>query len=63
VRSLGSERLRLTVSVDNQPAQALYRRCGYAHTGVPPGHVKGTVQIRTGPIVVDTVLLAWEKQL
>lgn len=62
-RHLGFDRLRLTVSVDNEPAQALYRLCGYADTGVAPKRVKGTVQIRTGPIEVDAVLLTWEKQL
>jgi GNAT superfamily N-acetyltransferase len=62
-RRLGFDRLRLTVSVDNEPAQALYHRCGYANTGAPPRHVKGTVQIRSGPIEVDDTLLTWEKHL
>jgi GNAT superfamily N-acetyltransferase len=63
VRRLGFDRLRLTVSVDNAPAQAVYRQCGYLDTGLPPHRVKGTVQIRTGPLEVDDTLLTWEKRL
>jgi ribosomal protein S18 acetylase RimI-like enzyme len=63
VRSLGSDRMRLSVSADNKPAQALYRRCGYHDVGVPPRHVQGTVQVRTGPIEVDDIILTWEKKL
>jgi len=62
-RSLGFDRMRLTVSADNEPAKALYRRCGYHDVGVPPRHVQGTIQIRTGPIEVDDILLTWEKKL
>jgi GNAT superfamily N-acetyltransferase len=62
-RGLGFDRLRLTVSVDNTSAQAVYRKCGYFDTGLPPRHVEGTVQIRTGPIEVDVTLLTWEKLL
>jgi ribosomal-protein-alanine N-acetyltransferase len=59
----GSDRLRLTVSIDNEPARALYRSLGYADAGVPPKRVQGTVQLRTGPIEVDDTLLTWEKRL
>ena len=59
----GFGRLRLTVSVDNLAAQALYRSCGFADTGEPPRRVLGTVQIRTGPIEVDDTLVTWEKLL
>jgi RimJ/RimL family protein N-acetyltransferase len=62
-RGLGFERVRLTVSADNEPAQALYRRCGYHDVGAPPRRVQGTIQIRTGPIQVDDILLTWEKKL
>ncbi|MDQ1475251.1 MAG: hypothetical protein QOE62_480 [Actinomycetota bacterium] len=62
-RARGFDRLRLDVSVDNAPAQALYRRCGYASTGAPPRRVTGTIQLRTGPIEVDDTLLVWEKRL
>lgn len=62
-RSRGFARLRLGVSVDNAPAQALYRRCGYVDAGVAPKRVKGTIEIRTGPIEVDDTILTWEKRL
>jgi ribosomal protein S18 acetylase RimI-like enzyme len=62
-RARGLERLRVTVSVDNQPAQALYRKLGYLDSGVPPRRVQGTIQIRTGPLEVDDTLLTWEKAL
>jgi [ribosomal protein S18]-alanine N-acetyltransferase len=55
--------LRITVSADSEPAQALYRRLGYIDTGLPPVRVQGVVQIRTGPLEVDDTLLTWEKRL
>jgi GNAT superfamily N-acetyltransferase len=59
----GHTRLTLTVSVDNEAAQALYRKLGYRDTGLPPRRVTGTVQIRTGPLEVDDTLLTWERTL
>src|SRR5712691_5472542 len=59
----GFDRLQITVSVDNEPAQALYRTLGYADTGAPPRRVRGTILIRTGPLEVDDTLLTWEKRL
>jgi ribosomal protein S18 acetylase RimI-like enzyme len=55
--------LRVTVSVDNGAAQALYRSLGYRDSGLPPKRVTGTVEIRTGPLEVDDTLLTWEKKL
>lgn len=62
-RTRGFDRLRLGVGVDNTAAQTLYRQCGYVDAGVAPKHVKGTIQIRTGPIEVDDTILTWEKRL
>jgi ribosomal protein S18 acetylase RimI-like enzyme len=59
----GRDRLRIAVSVENKPAQALYRACGYVDAGLPPKRVEGTIEIRTGPIEVDDTLLTWEKRL
>ena len=59
----GFDRLRVTVSVDNAAAQALYRRLGYGDAGLPPRRVLGTVMIRSGPLAVDDTLLTWEKRL
>lgn len=59
----GFSRLRLTVSIDNEAAQTLYRGLGYRDAGVPPKRVQGTIQIRTGPLEVDDTLLTWEKAL
>jgi ribosomal protein S18 acetylase RimI-like enzyme len=59
----GFARVRLTVSVDNVAAQALYRRCGYGDVGIAPRRVQGTIHIRTGPIEVDDTLLIWEKSI
>jgi RimJ/RimL family protein N-acetyltransferase len=59
----GFDRLRLTVSVDAAPAQALYRKLGYVDAGVPPQRVQGPIRIRTGTIEVDDTLLTWEKPL
>jgi ribosomal protein S18 acetylase RimI-like enzyme len=62
-RERGFDRLRLGVSVDNAPAQALYRRCAYGDVGIAPKRLKETVQLRTGPFAVDDVWLIWEKLL
>ncbi len=62
-RKRGFDRLRVTVSVDNAAAQALYRTLGYRDAGVPPRRVLGTVMIRTGPLEVDDTLLTWDKRL
>jgi GNAT superfamily N-acetyltransferase len=62
-RERGFDRLRLSVGVENAPAQALYRRCGYVDSGVPPKRVQGTILLRTGPLEVDDTLLTWEKRL
>ena len=62
-RARGFDRLRLTVGIDNALAQALYRHCGYADTGIPPRRVRGTILLRTGPLEVDETLLTWEKPL
>jgi len=59
----GADRLRLSVSVDNEAALALYRGLGYNDVGIPPKRVHGTIQIRTGPLEVDDTLLTWEKSL
>ena len=59
----GGDRLRLSVSIDNAAALALYRGLGYADVGIPPRRVHGTIQIRTGPLEVDDTLLTWEKSL
>jgi GNAT superfamily N-acetyltransferase len=62
-RARGFDRLRLTVGVQNEPAQALYRRYGYVDSGLPPKRVRGTIMLRTGPLEVDDTLLTWEKHL
>ena len=53
--------MRVSVGIHNEPAQSLYRLCGYADVGLEPRHVKGTIEIRTGSIEVDEVLITWEK--
>ena len=62
-RARGFASMRVTVGIDNEPARQLYRKCGYEDVGIPPHRVKGTVDVRTGPIEVDDVLLTWEKNL
>jgi ribosomal protein S18 acetylase RimI-like enzyme len=63
VATRGFGRLRLSVSIGNEAAQALYRGLGYGDAGVPPRRVQGTIHIRTGPIEVDDTLLTLEKPL
>jgi mycothiol synthase len=59
----GSDRLRLSVGIDNAAAQTLYGGLGYVDVGIPLRHVHGTIQLRTGPVEVDATLLTWEKPL
>jgi ribosomal protein S18 acetylase RimI-like enzyme len=59
----GAGRLRLSVSAHNQGAQALYRSLGFEDTGVAPRVVRGTIEIRTGPLEVDDTMLTWEKRV
>lgn len=63
VLARGGSVLSLTVGAGNEGAQALYRKLGYMRTAEPPRRVQGTVQLRTGPIEVDDVLLPLEKRL
>ena len=60
---LGHERLTLEVSETNGPARALYERLGYVRTADPPRPVRGTVQLRAGPLEVDDVLVRYERRL
>ena len=62
-RARGFTRIRVDVAIDNHPAQALYRTCGFSDLGLDPRPVKGTVVIRTGRIEVDDVLVTWGKYL
>jgi GNAT superfamily N-acetyltransferase len=55
--------VRLSVSVDGAAALTLYTALGYRDAGVPPRRVRGTVQLRTGPIEVDDTLLTLAKPL
>ena len=55
--------LRLSVSAHDERVQTLYRSLGFEDTGLAPLTVRGTIQIRSGPLDVDDVLLTWEKAL
>jgi len=62
-RARGFTRLRVGVGKENESAQALYRTSGFADVGLEARHVVGTIQIRTGPIEVDEVIITLEKPL
>jgi ribosomal protein S18 acetylase RimI-like enzyme len=62
-RRRGCGLITVTVSVDNDASQALYRGLGYVDSGVPPRRVRGTIMLRTGPLEVDDTLLVWQKPL
>jgi GNAT superfamily N-acetyltransferase len=59
----GHMRLALEVSEGNAAARSLYQRHGFVRSQDPPRRVVGTVQVRTGVIDVDDVLLRYEKEL
>lgn len=62
-RRLRCTQVRVTVSVDNDVARALYESLGYVDTGIPARRVRGTVELRTGPLEVDDTLYVFEKPL
>jgi ribosomal protein S18 acetylase RimI-like enzyme len=62
-RARGFTSIRVGVGIGNGPAQALYQQCGYADVGLEPRHVKGRIEIRTGPIEVDDVVVTWQKDI
>jgi ribosomal protein S18 acetylase RimI-like enzyme len=62
-RARGFDRLRLGVSIDNVPAQALYRRHGFVDAGVGMKNIKETVHLRTGTFAVDDTWFIWEKRI
>jgi ribosomal protein S18 acetylase RimI-like enzyme len=62
-RARGCASVRLEVAATNEPAQALYRKCGYRGAGLPPRRVNQRIQIRTGAIDVDDTYYTWEKAL
>lgn len=59
----GASRLRVTVSAENDNAASLYRSLGYGTAGIAPYRVTGRIELRTGPIEVDDVLVTMEKRL
>ena len=59
----GHERLSLEVSEANTAARSLYERLGYSRTADFPRRVQGTIELRTGPLEVDDVLLRFERPL
>jgi GNAT superfamily N-acetyltransferase len=63
VRSHGHDRLTLTVGESNVAAQAVYRSLGFTPAAVPARRVTGMVQVRSGTLEVDEVLLTWEKRV
>jgi ribosomal protein S18 acetylase RimI-like enzyme len=61
--AMGHKQLTLTVSAASSAARALYASLGYEDTGQAPRHVKGTIEIRSGPLEVDDTLLTWHRKL
>lgn len=62
-RSASHREVCLAVSVDSTETRSLYESLGYADVGIPPRRVVGTIQLRSGPLVVDDTLLTLVKQL
>jgi ribosomal-protein-alanine N-acetyltransferase len=59
----GFDRLRLGVSVENLPAQALYRRLGFVDAGLGIKRINESVHLRTGTFHVEDTWFIWEKRL
>jgi ribosomal protein S18 acetylase RimI-like enzyme len=63
VRARGFDRLRLGVSIENEAAQALYRRNGFVDVGLGLKHINETVHLRTGSFAVEDTWFIWEKRV
>jgi ribosomal protein S18 acetylase RimI-like enzyme len=59
----GHDRLSLSVGTGNFAAQALYDRLGFAHAGLEPERVHGTIILRGEPFEVDDTLVYLVKRL
>jgi [ribosomal protein S18]-alanine N-acetyltransferase len=59
----GGRRIGLEVSEEDRAARALYEKLGYNQTDDPPRRIRGTIELRRGPIDVDETLVRFEKPL
>jgi GNAT superfamily N-acetyltransferase len=59
----GLDRLSIGASVENEGALRLYKRLGFVDSGLSPQRVRGTVQVRSGPLEVDDTLVYLVKEL
>src|SRR5205823_465210 len=62
-RARGFDRLRLEISVENLPAQALYRAHGFRDAGLGTKRVNEDIRLRTGTFAVDDTFVIWDKRL
>jgi len=63
VAKRGGRRIGLEVSEEDPAARALYEKVGYHQTDDPPRRVRGTIELRCGPIDVDETLVRFDKPL
>jgi [ribosomal protein S18]-alanine N-acetyltransferase len=59
----GGRRIGLEMSEEDRAARALYEKLGYNQTDDPPRRIRGTIELRRGPIDVDETLVRFEKPL
>jgi ribosomal protein S18 acetylase RimI-like enzyme len=62
-RARGHRRISISASIANEGALRLYRRLGYRDAGLTPKRVRGTIDVRGGPMEVDDTLLYLIKDL
>jgi [ribosomal protein S18]-alanine N-acetyltransferase len=63
-RARGFRCISLSVSRDGNPgARELYAKLGYVDAGIEPVPVKGTIELRDGPLEVDDTLVYLLKAL
>jgi len=62
-RARGHRQMSISASIANEGALRLYRRLGYRDAGLPPKRIRGTIDVRGGPIEVDDTLLYLIKDL
>jgi GNAT superfamily N-acetyltransferase len=59
----GHDRISLSVGIAAEAPRRLYEKLGYAHAGLPPKRVRGTILLRGEPFDVDDTLLYLVKHI
>ena len=63
VAARGHSRVSLSHGIGDARAKALYAKLGYREAGIEPQRVRGTIELRLGPVEIDDTLIYLVKEL